>query len=232
MLILRRDAAMHAFRPFALSPARSARLLDESKGAAEQQSDIESGALLAAERAELQGRIEALEEMLEEARLVRETAVEAALEQGREEGRRAADELGAERLEALRDALMEASQDCLAQLRGKDELAIEIARAAIHRILGEASPRALLAEEIVRNALAQVVGGTVVSARVSAQDFPSDEDVAALARELGAVQIVRDDALPSGGCELELTLGTIDASLDVQLTSLDCELGRPGSGAP
>jgi flagellar biosynthesis/type III secretory pathway protein FliH len=227
MLIRRHDAAMHPLLPFALLPAQSTRIRGEDQDAAERKSGAEPDAAHAAERAELHSRIDALEEAL----LAREAAVEAALEQGREDGRRAADELGAERLEALRDALAEASQDCLARLHGTGELAIEIARAAIYKILGEASPRAALVGEIVRNALAQVAGGAVVSARVSARDFASDEDLAALARELDAVHIVRDDALPSGGCKLELTRGTIDASLDVQLASLDRKLDRLDGGA-
>ena len=103
-------------------------------------------------------------------------------------------------------------------------MAIEIARAAIHKVLGETTSRAALAEELVRNAVAQVASGTLVLARVSGEDFASEEELDTLARELGAVRIVRDDTLASGGCEFDLTLGMIDASLDVQLAALDREL--------
>lgn len=229
-MLIRRDAVpARALRPFAVprSPVQVARIGPHGEGGDAVQADNPHDV----ELARLQGQVEALEAALEEAKTVRETAVELALEKGREEGRRAADEFGAERLEALRDELAKASRDCLSQLNEKSDLAIEIARAAIHKILGEASPRGALAEEIVRNAIAQIAGGTVVAVRVSSEDFASDEELAALGNELGAVRIIRDDDLRGGGCGLDLTLGTVDASLGVQLAALDRALGRSGIGA-
>jgi flagellar assembly protein FliH len=233
MLIRRQDAAMQALRPFALprSPAQAIRTLGESLDPVDRSDASGPADPHEATLARLRDRVEALEAALEEAASAGEVAVEAALEKGREEGRHAADELGAERLEALREQVAKASQACLAQLDGKGDMAIEIARAAIHKILGEGSPRAALVEEIVRNAVAQIAGGTIVAARVSGKDFTSDQELAALARELGAVRIVRDNKLPAGGCELDLTLGTIDASLGVQLAALDRELDESGSAA-
>lgn len=226
MLIRRQDAAMQALRPFAvpLSPAQASRIRGERL--AERADDTEPADAHEAELARLQAQVEWLEAALDDAKSAREAAVEAALEQGREEGLRAADELGTERLETLRDQLARTSEKCLQKLTEKDDLAIEIARTAIHKILGEASPCAALAGEIVRNAMAQVVAGTIVAVRVSSKDFAADDELALLARELGAVRIVCDEELPCGGCEIELTLGTVVASLDVQLGALDRELGR------
>jgi len=231
MLIRRQDAAMRVLRPFALprSPAQATPMLGDGPNLAGLSDATESGDPHESELVRLQGRIQTLEAALEDAKCVREAAVEAALDQGREEGREAADALGAQRLEALRGGLAKTAQECLSLLDGKSDLAIEIARAAIRRILGEATPRASLAEEIVRNAMAQVAGGTIIAVRVSGHDFDSDEKLASLARELGAVRIARDNGLPAGGCLLDLTLGTIDASLDVQLAALDRELDACGN---
>lgn len=233
MLIRRHESAMQSLRPFAVPSSSGQQILKRGENPEFERPD---GALPDnlhnAELARLQARLEALETELDEAEAVRDAAVAAALEQGREEARQAAHDLGAERLQALRDRLAEAAQECLAQLKEQGDLAVEIARAAIHKILGEASPRSASAEELVRNAIEQVSGGMVVAVRVSTKDFAADEELAALARELGAVRIVRDADLPCGGCELELTLGTIDASLDVQLAALDRELGRIGDETP
>ena len=165
---------------------------------------------------------------LEEASAARDAAVEAALERGREEGRQTADQLGAERLHALREALAQTSVAWRTRLQEDGDMAIEIARAAVHKILGEANPRAALAAEIVRNAVAQIAAGTIVAVRVSASDFANDDELAALADDLGAIRIVRDRDLSSGGCELELIMGTVDASLGTQLALLDRELDPAG----
>jgi flagellar assembly protein FliH len=234
MLIRRQDAAMRALSPFAvpLSSALPTRMQGENPELEERAADALPGDVHHAELAQLQARLEGLETALDEAEATREAAVTAALEQGREEARQAADDLGAERLQALRDRLAQTAQECLAQLKEQGDLAVEIALAAIHKILGEASPRSALVEELVSNAIGQVSGGLVLAVRVSAKDFAAEEELAALASELGAVRIVRDADLPCGGCELELTLGTIDASLDVQLAALDRELGRLGDETP
>ena len=231
MLIRRHDVALQTLRPFMLprAAAQTPRIGGEGIMAAERTDDGVPGGSLEAELVSLRSRVETLGAALEEAEMARATAVEAAFDQGREEGLRAADELGEERLQALRQQFVETSQACLARLSERGELAVEIARTAIHRILGEGSPCAALAEGLIRNAMSQVTSGTVVAVRVSAEDFADDEALTELAREIGGVNFVRVEDLPSGGCELELTLGMIDASLATQLSSLNLVLDRYGS---
>jgi len=226
VLIRRDDTAMRTLRSF--DPPRSAgRVRGATVDLAEESGQVDGRDV---QLARLEERIEILQASIGEAEVAHEKAVEAALERGREEGRRAADELGAERLAALREELATASRECLSQFAEKSDLAVAIARAAIQKVLGEASTRAEIAGEIARNAIAQVGAGTTIAVRVSSADFGSDEELAALERELGAMRIVRDDELRAGDCRLDLTLGTVDASLGVQLAALDRELGRVGNG--
>jgi flagellar assembly protein FliH len=234
MLIRREDAALRVLRPFAMpdwaSNGIGMRHEDEDRDVAGRAPALQPGSELGTEWARLQSRVETLEAALEEERTAQEAAVEAAFARGREAGERAADNLEAERLAMLRDQVAMASIACATQIDSKGDLAVQIARAAIHKILGEAAPRAALVEDIVRNAVTQAATGSVIAVRVSEKDFASDEELAALAGELGSVNIVRAASLPSGGCELELTMGSIDASLDLQIASLDRELARFGNG--
>src|SRR5687768_1289212 len=100
MLIRRQDAAMQAFRPFALprSPTQTIRGPDENPDLADRSNGAASADPHETELARLRDRVKALEAALQDAATASEAAVEAALEKGRDEGRQAADELGAERL--------------------------------------------------------------------------------------------------------------------------------------
>ena len=111
-------------------------------------------------------------------------------------------------------------QDVFKSLRGEARLTEETVDAALREIrlaLLEADVNFRVVKAFVDRVRAKAVGEDVLRSLTPGQQV---------------VRIVRDANLPRGGCELELTLGTIDASLDVQLAALDRELGRSGKETP
>ena len=215
MLIRRDEARSRPFRIFAApGPNGGAR---QTEDAPSPEGDCELA---------LTSRVAALEDQLVQERAVREHELKAAFSEGSAAGRREAADRNAEKLEALRKALEQVGQDLGAKLDEKADVAVAIARAALQRILGEDSARREMVGEIVRQMAADVAAETLVRIRVSAEDFESDQEIAVLARSLPGISIERQDALPGGSCLLDLTLGCIDASLDVQSRSLDGQLQR------
>lgn len=182
--------------------------------------------------AQAQVRIAQLEAELLREREDGEAAREKARADGRAKGLAEAIAHDEERFTALREAIERASTGCIEGIDHRADLAILIARAALRRILGSDREHAAMVEAVVRHQARQIAAGSIVTVRVSAEDFP-ESALAELATATGA-EITHGKQLASGTCLFDLALGAIDASIPVQARAVDELLARfePGKDDP
>lgn len=109
------------------------------------------------------------------------------------------------------------------QLAQVDDYAVDIAFAALARLIGERSVEEGFTRALVAHALSSVRGARKVAVHVSQQDFKL---MGRLAQELGAdgrfseIQFVPDPRVTVGGCMIETDTGVWDARLETQLQRL------------
>jgi flagellar assembly protein FliH len=140
---------------------------------------------------------------------------------GRSQGEKEARaELAAE-LQNLQ-ALARSVRDALAQgIEGVEDALVEIAFAAVCKVLGRAAASEEGVRAMVHEAMSEVRSKEGVVLRVSPREH------AALQAQLGAELEVRaDERVAAGGCLIETTGGTLDARLDIQLRRLADTLAR------
>jgi flagellar assembly protein FliH len=154
---------------------------------------------------------------------LRRQAFEDGYRDGRDSGEKAAQEaLAAElkKLQALARSLREAFDQGIA---GAEDAMVEIAFAAVCKMLGAAAASEEGVRAMVREALREVRAKEGVVLRVSPRDH------AMLHGELGALarlEVVADERIAAGGCLVETGGGTLDARLEVQLRQLLDTLAR------
>ncbi|WZB76136.1 FliH/SctL family protein [Achromobacter insuavis] len=164
--------------------------------------------------------------MQAESDALRKAAREEGLKLGREEGLReaqtqVADQLAAQqtKFQAVTDALVDA---LTREKSATEDAAIELAVAALARILGEA-PDVSRVTAIVRQAGLQLRDPSQVRVKLAPADLvllkEAGIDPAALAPQVADVQWVADPAI-RGGCVLQTTAGNLDARLQQQLAVL------------
>lgn len=164
--------------------------------------------------------------MQTEAESLRKAAREEGLRLGREEGLREAQTQIAEQLAAqqtrflaVTDALVEALSR---ESSATEDTAVELAMAALARLLGEA-PDASRVSALVRQAGLQLRDPSQLRVRLAPADLAllkeAGIDPAALAPQVADVQWVADPAI-RGGCVLQTAAGNLDARLQQQLAVL------------
>lgn len=153
-----------------------------------------------------------------------------AYEEGREAGRDEAESREAERLTKLAEALDTARQDFDERIAQEHDFGIEIALAALRKVLGNPAHYRDLVAATAQHHAAGLASSTVVKLSVSAADFPDGAALAPLQSSLGQVRIVADPAMPAGSCRFELTHGQLDAEIPAQAASLESLLiqAHPG----
>jgi len=174
---------------------------------------------LAAAMREIERLQTALAEMRARAPEAERLAHEAGRQQGLEEAEEKADRVVAAVCAGV-DQARAAWNDRLAEL---DALAAMLAQASLSKLFGEASDLAELVTRSIRHRT-QILGReSVVSIRVSGEDFPD-----AVAREAlrsavaaGSSELVVDPALSTGECRLDLKLGSMDVGVASQWRELD-----------
>lgn len=184
----------------------------------------------------LEDRVSELEAALIAAGEEQEKACAAALARGREDGLAAAESREAERSEALRSTLAEMQASLERRIGEERDLAIDIARAALDRLFGDPALYRGMVEETARRQAASLARGTIVALRVSASDFPDPSALASLPQLGKQVRVEADPDLESGACVFDLSLGSLDASLDRQAAVIEAVFdqslqGRPASRA-
>jgi flagellar assembly protein FliH len=148
---------------------------------------------------------------------LRRQAFEDGYRDGREEGLRVAKAELAGELEALR-TLAASMRGALEEgIGGQEDALVEIAFAAVCRILGEAAAREDGVRSMVREAARAARAKEGIVLRVSAGDQALLQ--ASRGDELG-VDVVADERVSAGGCLIETSGGTLDARLEVQLRQL------------
>jgi flagellar biosynthesis/type III secretory pathway protein FliH len=142
---------------------------------------------------------------------------------GRERGEKdARAELAAE-LQGVQ-ALARSVPEALAQgIEGVEDVMVEIAFAAVCKVLGPAAASEEGVRGMVREAMSEVRSKEGVVLRVSPRDHALLQ--AQFAVELN-LDVVADERVAAGGCLIETTGGTLDARLEIQLRRLADTLTR------
>jgi flagellar assembly protein FliH len=163
--------------------------------------------------------------------------------EGRREGRAEARKsalAAAREAQVRRDARLARAIEALAEAQRQAERRLEaalgeIAFAAVCRLAGEASASRDWIRGSVAAACAQLHGETRARVRLHPADLARlDPQGDGELRLAGLVlRLAADAALTPGGCELELALGGVDATLETRLARLRATLlAATGEGAP
>lgn len=145
---------------------------------------------------------------------------EAAYERGTRDGREAAGTEQAERTELLAAAIGTAERLLANRLEECELLSLQVAHAALARILGDESRQSQLVEETIRRHMELLKREMVVAIRLSPQDFGQPGDLDELRRAYPSISIDCDPDLESGDCLVDLRLGHLDLGLAGQRRSL------------
>jgi type III secretion protein L len=151
----------------------------------------------------------------------------------------------AEKARGYEEGMQQAKMDNIEQMMDSVGQAIDyfsqvedkvaaIVMASVRKILGQFDDDELVAQ-VVRNALHLVSGEQQVKLHVSPELTESLKErlnpILAAHRRIGFVELVPDHRLQAGDCLLETEIGTVDASVEVQLKALEQALNsRIGSG--
>jgi flagellar assembly protein FliH len=177
------------------------------------------------------------EEIRERVARIEKEAYEKGFEQGRKDGlaleAKQMEKKGRE-LQALLDSLAGLKGQIYRETEGElVKLSLAIARKIIRSEVKAGQHRI---EEIIRSAMRYLVDASHMKIRVNPEDM---EDVQAIVPSLAAatgatrLQIVEDRAVERGGCLLETGFGSVNATLQDQLSLLERDLERvykDGSG--
>ncbi|WP_332819472.1 FliH/SctL family protein [Sphingopyxis sp.] len=144
-----------------------------------------------------------------------------ARERGREAGFAAATTREQERVDALKGAIGEALATLERKIDSERDLAIDIARAALDRIVADPSLYHGLVTETARRNAAGLQRSSIVGLRVSVADFPDANALAALPPLGNHVKVEADPSLEPGACIFDLSLGSLDASIPRQLAAIE-----------
>jgi flagellar biosynthesis/type III secretory pathway protein FliH len=169
----------------------------------------------------LKARVDELEQklriQLEEASLRERDAYEKGSRDGAEKMASELQKRWDREAQAIGQAAAEALERFEAHLAHWKAISLEIAEAALDRVIGDSRRYAeLLTQTIVHHL--EGIQRSVVCIAVSARDFPGDEAMALLAElpdHLRRTVEVRQD-LPSGSCLVDLTLGHADLGVPSQ----------------
>ena len=159
-----------------------------------------------------------------------EEGLHTGLQQGRQDADSAA-RLQADALTALGDAITEAWTRNQAALEAG---AIEIAYAALLRIIGQSAGDLAAVTDIVRRVLEQAPERTLQRIRLSPADHALlTQDGHGL--NLGGALLVADERVTTGGCIIDTDVGSLDGRLETQLQELKMmlvELHRVSESQP
>ncbi|HEX9933327.1 MAG TPA: hypothetical protein VGB08_10845 [Allosphingosinicella sp.] len=153
-----------------------------------------------------------LEDELVAAEAVRLRAEAAARADGRREGAAAAAAAENRRVEALEAGIAAASARAEESLAGVERLALLLARTALTKLVATDAPLAGLVGASIARQMEQLRREVVSVVRVSAEDFPDEAALAALAAAAGtgSVRLLADGDLGAGECRMDLLLGHVD----------------------
>lgn len=142
-------------------------------------------------------------------------------EKGAAEARAERAEQAAKEAQAFSRLLGSAQQALASQIEGLEDVMVEIAFAAVCKLLGESAFTEGGTRGLVREAMRGILAKEGLVVRLSPADYgalaPSPEP---------KVEVVADERVALGGCIIETSGGTLDARLEVQLQQLVDTLTR------
>jgi flagellar biosynthesis/type III secretory pathway protein FliH len=169
----------------------------------------------------LQARIEVLEEQLraqrEQGRRQERAAYEKGLREGTEKTTLELTQQWDRQADAIARAARAAQDSFDTRLAALETLALDLAEAALGRVLGDTARHAGLLAQTIAHHL-RGLERNVVRVAVSGRDFPDEgalEELASLPDALRRSIEVREN-LPAGACHVDLALGHADLSLPSQ----------------
>jgi flagellar biosynthesis/type III secretory pathway protein FliH len=164
-----------------------------------------------------------LEARLAEARLAAGREAAAAHERGLHEGYEQASagfvNDHTQQLELLASGIAKATVTFERELSQLDRLSLDIAEAAVARVIGDPSHYRDLIGRTIAHHLGELAADAALSIEVSQADFPHEDAIWAAVPELHArpKPIIRlSGDLPAGTCRVALTLGSLDIGMDTQ----------------
>lgn len=171
-----------------------------------------------AERAALRLEVERLSRALLTAAEDADATVSRAREEGLAAGRKESVERADARTRLLQDALGRAVKAFETRLDVLDGLSPALVRAALEKLLGDATNWTALSEAMVARHLGTLRRSSVVSVCVSPEDYRDAGDLRGL--EVGGHRIVLDPQLRAGACRIECKLGQLDLDVRQQWSEL------------
>ena len=144
------------------------------------------------------------------------TAAERAAAKAREDGKREAQELARrddeKRLEVLSAGIAGARYVLDERIADLDGLAAQVARATIAKLFSGCDDHSQFVVGMIARQMQHLRRETVLTIRVSRQDFLDEVSLAALGAGAGTggIAVVQDDELQSGQCRIDLQLGHLD----------------------
>lgn len=169
--------------------------------------------------AELRKQIAQFPTQLDEAR-------EQGVAEGVEQGLHDAEKRENEKMELLAAGIVEAQEKLDGWLSNLDQQSVSIAHYCIERLFGPGADRSAIVRDLIANQISKLQSELVISIIVSKSDFADDAALDVLAQKLeypvGKIEAL--ESIKSGGCEMKLSLGSVDIGLDTQWSRLNSAL--------
>ena len=182
---------------------------------------------VATQVSEMNARLAAVNEELENLKATIEEQRESAKNQGYDEGYKKgiedADTVVLERLEQLDNLAHSFSEKIDSSVNENEDMLVEIAFAAVSKMLGDVMPTKEGAIAAVRQATQYVTKRDKLIFRVSEKDYQLLKDSPSQLVQNGdssEIHIVPDQHVQLGGCILETSSGGLDSRLEIQLSNL------------
>lgn len=185
------------------------------------------------EIASLQREIETLERKLADTEPRQREAVEAARAQGFREGGLAHVRDDTKALELLADGIRKAIAQIDAQLDSTQGLVAILCETALETVFSDTQADCERTTRAIHRQVSGLRSETVLSIRVSDQDFVDEAALRNLAKAIGRERdlVVHDGELSRGECRIDLRLGHIELSLPRHWAELQALLRRLSSEA-
>lgn len=158
-------------------------------------------------------------------------AIEAAREEGAADARAAKDN----RIAAIEQSVVDAVELWRERLRGLEHLAAQLASVALARVFDDHADLAELVARTLAKRVRAIDAAALLRVRVSATEFGDAAALQALAGRCGLppAAIVAEPDAPAGACEIDLSVGHVDLSIDGQWRAIERALaGIVAEGQP
>lgn len=204
--------------------ARPAPTQPSSPGADANGATQQGHAALQAKLRQAEQEAERLGKELEDLSARTETLQNEAFEKGRKEGLQQSGEDSSQRLALLEKGLAAAVRESERKSAEAETLALQVAKVALTRILGDEAHFAQLLPQAIRHQLDRFRNSKPMAVRVSRADFPDADAVAALAAEFPQLRVSVEKDFGPGTCQLSLELGEVEIGLPGQVERLGARL--------